>query len=398
MLNIVGTLSMAVNQWMQVILITRLLGLYEVGLFTYILALMGPLVLFTRFSLARLVPTQRKLNYDYIIFKQFRKVMNHSFIFVSIVLMIFIDLNIYESLCLFAFVIFRFYENKEEFIYTENIAESRIHVLGLSKIYRSIVTIILFTATLFIFESLLLGIISMLVSQLLVYYLYDRKHSFSLEKPEPPMTFRHFKNIFLLGISLAAVELMSSMVTNIPRYVLEHFHSVEVLGVFATIMYFTIITNNIVIAINEGVIAGLARTAAVSTVKFYRAFFKLCGMFLVLIVLGEIILFFFGNDILVLVYGTEFMGYQREMILLGILLFFIVYTTLLEMALNVFNLYTHQVVMQTITFFATIFLSLLVIIPFGLTGAFIVGIIAHALLMAGQIGVLIHHWKFKAVI
>src|SRR5699024_6563447 len=134
MMNIVGTIFMAFNQWLQVILITRLLGLYEVGLFSYFLALTGPLVLFTRFSLSRLVPTQTKLSYDYAIFKQFRDITNYGFIIMAVVTMIFIDLNVYESLCLLVFILFKYFENKEEFIYTENIAESRISFLALSKI------------------------------------------------------------------------------------------------------------------------------------------------------------------------------------------------------------------------------------------------------------------------
>src|SRR5699024_4378963 len=140
-MNIVGTLLMAINQWLQIILITRLLGLYEVGLFSYFLALTGPLVLFSRFTLARLLPTQRRLKYDYIIFKQFRTVTNYAFIIVSIILMIFIDLGMYEKICFMIFIIFKYYENKEEFIYTENIAESRILFLGQSKIIKSIVII-----------------------------------------------------------------------------------------------------------------------------------------------------------------------------------------------------------------------------------------------------------------
>lgn len=162
-------------------------------------------------------------------------------------------------------------------------------------------------------------------------------------------------------------------------------------------MYFATITNNIVIALNEGVISSLAKEARVSVRLFYESFFKICGVFLGLIIIGEVILVLFGNDILVLVYGEKFMGYQNEMILLGILLFFIVYTTLLEMAMNVFNLYNQQVIMQAITFIITIVLSIIVIVPFGLTGTFMVGIITHALLMAGQIGLLIHHWKVKVI-
>jgi len=386
---------MAFNQWLQVILITRLLGLYEVGLFSYFLALTGPLVLFTRFSLSRLVPTQTKLSYDYAIFKQFRDITNYGFIIMAVVTMIFIDLNVYESLCLLVFILFKYFENKEEFIYTENIAESRISFLALSKIYKSILTIILFAASIFIFESLLMAMVSLLLAQVLIYYLYGIKFMFSPRKPVTKLNFSDFKKIFALGIGLSLVEVLSSLVSNVPRYMLEYFHSVEILGIFATIMYFALITNNIVFALNEGFIARLAHQARQSTALFYRTFFKLCSAFLILIVFGEVILVLFGNDILILVYGEEFRGYQREMILLGILLFFIVYTKLFEMALNVFNLYTHQVVMQTITFITTIILSVVVIIPFGLAGAFIVSISTHGLLMMGQIAILLHHWKYK---
>jgi len=394
-MNIVGTLLMAINQWLQIILITRLLGLYEVGLFSYFLALTGPLVLFSRFTLARLLPTQRRLKYDYIIFKQFRTVTNYAFIIVSIILMIFIDLGMYEKICFMIFIIFKYYENKEEFIYTENIAESRILFLGQSKIIKSIVIIILFSISTFIFESLMMSITSLFIGQFLVYYFFDRKHSISIKNDWSSMTAAQFKNIFLLGFGLCVVEILSSLSTNIPRYILEEFHSVEVLGIFATIMYFTVITNNIVMAINEGVIANLSRESMASIRKFYRSFFKLCIMFSVLIIIGEIILILYGNDIVILVYGSEFIGLEREMILLGVLLVFVVYSKILEMALSILNLYKQLVFIQMLTFVSTLVLSLIVIIPYGLTGAFIVAIITLSLMVAGQIGVLIHHWQHQ---
>lgn len=398
MMNIVGTIFIALNQWLQVILITRLLGLYEVGLYSYFLALTAPLVLFARFSLSRLVPTQTKLSYDYAIFRQFRDITNYGFIVTAVAAMIFIDLNFYESMCLFVFILFKYYENKEEFIYTENISESRISFLASSKIYKSILTMILFTIAIVIFDSLLMAMVSLFISQVLIYYFYGLKFTYSPGKPVVRLNSGDFKKIFALGIGLSLVEVLASLVSNVPRYMLEYFHSVEILGIFATIMYFALITNNIVFALNEGFIAGLAQQARQNIRLFYKSFFKICGVFLGLIAVGEVVLILFGNDILVLVYGEEFMGYQLEMLLLGVLLFFVVYTKLFEMALNVLNLYTPQVVMQTITFIATIVLSAAVIIPYGLPGAFIVTISTYGLLMLGQMVILLHHWKYKVSI
>ncbi|CAM2938366.1 lipopolysaccharide biosynthesis protein [Salinicoccus roseus] len=394
-LNIVGTLLFALNQWMQVILITRMLGLYEVGLFSYFLALTAPLVLFSRFMLIVLVPTQKKLSYDYVIFHEFRNLANYGFIIGSLLVLLFVDLNIYESLCLFIFVLFKFYENKEDFIYTENIAEARISFLAYSKIYKSIVSIVLFAAAVFIFDSLLMAILSLLISQMLIYYVYDCRFSFSKKRAKLGIRWREFKNIFILGLGLSIVELLNSLVSNIPRYALEYFHSVETLGIFATIMYFVIITNNIVVAISQSVVAGLSKEAEESAAKFYRSFLKLCGIFLILIIVGEAILLTFGNNLLVLVYGERFDGYQTEILLLGILLIFTVYTKLFEMALSIFNIYNLQVLLQGTTFIAAVILSFVIIVPYGLTGAFIVVILTYLILAAGQIGVLIHHWKYK---
>ncbi|MCG1008449.1 oligosaccharide flippase family protein [Salinicoccus sp. ID82-1] len=394
-MNIVGTLLFAINQWVQVILITRLLGLYEVGLFSYFLALTGPLVLFSRFMLSVLVPTQRKLSYDYVIFHEFRKITNYAFILGSVVVMLFVDLNIYESLCLMIFVLFKFYENKEEFIYTENIAEARIGFMAKSKIYKSIVTIVLFTAASFMFRSLLLTVLSLLVSQMLIYYFYDRRFSFSATRVKIGIRWMEFRNIFILGIGLSTVELLNSLVSNIPRYILEHYHTVETLGIFATIMYFVIITNNVVVAINQSVVAGLAKEAQNSAGNFYHSFFRLCGMFLLIIIAGEVILLLFGNDILVLVYGEQFMGFEKEMLLLGVLLIFTVYTKLFEMALSIFNIYNLQLLLQGTTFIAAIIFSFIIIIPYGLSGAFIVVIINYLILALGQVGVLVYHWKYK---
>ncbi|GAB3064004.1 hypothetical protein JCM19029_22060 [Salinicoccus sesuvii] len=389
---------LALSQWGQVILLTRLLGVYEVGLFSYFLALTGPLVLFSRFMLSVLVPTQKKLSYDYQVFHQFRMLTNVSFLLFSSVLMLSSKLSFYESACLGIFVLFKFFENKEEFIYTENIAESNIAFLAYSKIYKSILTLALFTVITVTFNSLLFSISSLLVAQWIIYYFYDRRYSYVLKQQKVKLEWLQFKNIVGLGIGLTAVEVLNSFVTNIPRYMIEHFHGIETLGIFATIMYFSTITNNVVVAINETFVASLAKTSHSNIALFYRSFLRLCMMFLILVGIGEIILLLFGNRILVFVYGEQFEGFQQEMMLLGILLFLVVYIKLFEMALSILNIYRLQVILQSSTFVLTLVLSIAVIIPFGLKGAFIVAIITHSMLATGQLAVLVHHWRTKDLV
>src|SRR5699024_12562204 len=103
-------------------------------------------------------------------------------------------LGMYEKICFMIFIIFKYYENKEEFIYTENIAESRILFLGQSKIIKSIVIIILFSISTYIFESLMMSITSLFIGQFLVYYFFDCKHSISIKNDLFSYTTAKFKN------------------------------------------------------------------------------------------------------------------------------------------------------------------------------------------------------------
>lgn len=394
MLHVFSTLLFSLNQWLQVILITRMIGLYEIGLFSYFLAIVGPIVLLSRFSFSDLVPTQKKYNFGYTIFLKFRNIFNNLFLVSIVIMSFFFDFTTYEIICFLIFSLFKFYETKEDFIYTENISESNIQFLAHSKIIKSVVTTALFSLAVFITGSLLAAILSLLVSQILIYYLYDKKYSsYDIEQAKI-FSRAHFKHIFWLGLGLSAVGLFSSLNANIPRYVLEHYHSVETLGIYATIMYFSIISLNIVITINQSLIAELVRTASTSIRDFYKFFSKILLFYLIAIIIGNIILIFYGNTILVFIYGEQFDGFQRELVLLGIFISLIVIEKSFEMALNIFNLYNIQVVFQVINIVLTVVLSFIFIVPYGISGAFVVAILTGLFVVIGQITAILYTRNF----
>ncbi|KKK33916.1 hypothetical protein WN59_09925 [Salinicoccus sediminis] len=393
-LHVFSTLLFSFNQWIQVILITRLIGLYEMGLFSYFLAIVAPLVLFSRFSFSDLVPTQRKYSYGYTIFARFRGILNYIFLLSMAGFALVMDFRPYEMACLMLFSLFKFYETKEEFIYTENIAEGNIRFLAHSKIIKSVVTVLFFTLSVVVTHSLMAAIISLLAAQVLVYYLYDRRFASYDHHMAKLFGRMHFRHIFWLGIGLSVVGLLSSLNANVPRYFIEHYHSVEDLGIYATIMYFAAIASNIVITVNQSYIAELALAAREGFRKFYGEFFKMMGIYLVAIVIGNAVLILYGNDILVFVYGEAFRGHQTDMVLLGVFISLIVLEKSFEMALNVFNLYNIQVMLQAVNLIFTVALSALLIVPYGIRGSFVVAVITAAAIVLSQISTLLLTRKY----
>lgn len=391
MLNVLGTLLVAFSQWIQIILITRIIGIYEVGLYTYFLAILAPFVMFNRFSFSTLVPTQKKFNYGYGVFLKFRKILNYFILIILAVLSVFLSLDIYEYICFIIFILFKFYETKEEFIHTQNITESNIHVLAMSKIYKSILNLIFSIVVVLLFESLLILIFSLLLSQILVYYFYDIKYLEFNKYEYNHVKYIQLKNIFIIGVGLTLVTVISSLNANIPRYFIEHFHNIEQLGIYSTIMYFAVIINNIIIAVNQSVISKLVERASLKINLFYKSYMKLLFLYIILIIIMCLILIPFGTDLLVIIYGDQFTEYTFEVMLLAVHISLMTIYKVLEMALSIFNYYNSQVILQIFSIFFTIALSFLFIIPYGISGAFYVTIVTFLLIIAGQVIILIYH-------
>ena len=76
--------------------------------------------------------------------------------------------------------------------------------------------------------------------------------------------------------------------------------------------------------------------------------------------------------------------------LLGIFISLIVIEKTLEMVMNIFNLYNIQVVFQIINIVLTTVLSIIFIVPYGISGAFTVAIVTGLFVVAGQILVIIY--------
>lgn len=392
-LNIVGTLMIALCQWLQVILITRVLGLYEVGVFTYFLAVMGPLVLLARFSLSILVPTQEKLNYSFQTFFYYRNVMNLVFVGAGVIVTLTLGLTIYEKLCLIIFIIFKYYETKEEFVYTENIALGHIQFLAQSKIYKSIVTTLMFVAAVIIFESLMAAVMSLFFSQFLVYLFYTGRYTTVNHKDRFSISRKQFKNIFILGIGLTLVEVLSSLMTNIPRFLIEHYFSMVELGIYGTLMYAATLTSNIIIAINQAVVSKLVNYRKENHRQFNVYLVKLFLILTVLIILGELVLITYGTQIFAFIYSDVFLEFNTEMILLAILLSFQVYSKVLEMIMSILNQYKIQVMMQGITFILIVVLSFILIAPYGITGALLAALITQVLHLLAQVIAVVYYNK-----
>lgn len=387
-LNIIASLLLAFSQWLQIIIITNFLGLSDVGVFTLIIAILGPMVLMSRYSFFSLIPTENYHQLSLNKYKSARIIFNILYLTIIIFLLIVLQIDWYSKICLILYAIFKFYENQEEFIYIENVVRKNLKFLAYSKIIKSILSIVLFYFCIFFSNSLIIGIIGLIISQIAIYYVWDKRFS-TLARSTYRLKMIDFKIILKLGMSLTIVSIFTSLVTNIPRYTIEFYYDSSTLGIYATLLYFVLLANNVTITLNTTFIVDFTESLEKGKKYFVKKFVRIMLIYTLLGLIAFLIFSIYGSEILSSVYGLNYDNYEDEILLLSIYLMLTILSKYMEMILNVLNAYLDQAKIHFFSLILTLLLSLMLIPEHGLAGALFVNVTTFILVIVVQISLII---------
>jgi len=114
-------------------------------------------------------------------------------------------------------------------------------------------------------------------------------------------------NLTLLALPLGFVMLLISLNSNIPRYFVEHYLGERQLGIFAAISYLMVVGTTIVSALGQSASPRLAKHfASGNGTAFRNLLIKLVVIGMLLGVLGFLVVFIAGREVLTLLYRSEY--------------------------------------------------------------------------------------------
>jgi O-antigen/teichoic acid export membrane protein len=184
----------------------------------------------------------------------------------------------------------------------------------------------------------------------------------------------------MLAFPLGIVMGIISLNTNIPRYAIEKFLGSRELGIFAALAYTTVAVNMFIQALGQAVCPRLARHFADGDIKGFNALLKKMVLInLVIGVVGVLIIFFGGKEILTLIYTREYAAYSGLFIVLMISAMLSGIASALGYAMTAVRQFNLQVPLFSIVLISTGLISFLMIPHYGLYGAAI-ALIASALI------------------
>jgi O-antigen/teichoic acid export membrane protein len=180
----------------------------------------------------------------------------------------------------------------------------------------------------------------------------------------------HLKRLLVLSFPLGLVMTISSLNSNIPRYILERKLGTAELGIFASLAYLLTAMNLVVIALAQSVCTRLSRLFADNELDQFRSIMRKLIMFAVATgTIGGAVAAVAGGQILRVIYRPEYARHVDLLVLLVAASTINAVASFSGFGLTAARCFRAQVPMMLVTAITTVALTLLLVPHFGLIGA-----------------------------
>ncbi|MCC9661796.1 lipopolysaccharide biosynthesis protein [Pseudoalteromonas sp. MB41] len=309
----------AFYQWLVLIVITRKLGLNAAGLYAFILALSAPIFLLLSFQFRNVIASKVKEAVEESLYFKFRFFAGVLATFLTI--MVACLSNSYaptmNNLAITLFIcLIKLIDSIVDLKYGFYQREQSLDKLTLSLLIRGVVGSFLMAYIYFISELNLFGVLlSICLINLIVIMLIDFKSGLNFIFSKP-LVLAEARVVFLSTYTLGFVAVLDSLFVNGQRYVVSFLFGYEVLAQYVSIVYILIVSQLVVTSLGQIFISKLS---LFFSNKDFNNFLHLTHRLVVLSMIlggsGVLLAFFFGQEVLTLIYGKEVM-FDRQVILL----------------------------------------------------------------------------------
>jgi O-antigen/teichoic acid export membrane protein len=254
----------------------------------------------------------------------------------------------------------------------------QIQQIVYSRIFRSIVSPILFLILFYYTEDIVFASTGIFVSLLSTFYFFDKnvlvQQSIPLLSVIP---FKQFKRIVSKAFPMGIAAVLVILVVSIPLFILKESESDVVVGMYASIFYF-VTAGSLVLQSAMQVISPILthniKKNSVLVIKsiviksyFMAGLFGLIGIFLASI---------FGSYVLALLYGSSFKNLGDLLVIASLINFTLAFQAVGGVALTSFGVFKYQMYCMLFIIPIGYFSSLFLVSIYGINGALYAGAIS----------------------
>ena len=378
--NIVGTLCYSFTSLFFLIIVTRINGVEEAGVFTFAFSLS---------SLINVIGTYAGRTYqvtdnhditdtDYII----QKIVACILMFVCAITYVFIkDYSFYKVMVILLLVGYRMLESYSEALYGIIQKNGKLYQVGISMALKGILGIVIFLVIDIFTKNIIYSIIGLILITFIIILLLDirnRNKFYHVSK----INFQHVKLIFKCGFFTFVFTILTQYLINAPRYAIDDIMKEEFQTIFgiiimpATLMILCsqFLVQPFLVTLNEKIKNGNLK-------EFSKMIRLICFAMVGLGFLAEVVAYFIGIPFLELIYGIDLNLYLNSLliVILGALCYGISY--IMSTALIIFRKTFIQAVIYGVISLIAFFLAEQLVLEMGVFGAVLSYFISMLLLL-----------------
>ncbi|MRE71915.1 lipopolysaccharide biosynthesis protein [Mammaliicoccus sciuri] len=308
----------AISKFIFIIMITKYLSNTELGQYTLALAVTAPITLLFNMKLRSYIISTDGINFDKL--KYIRNISN----VLAVIFIFTICMVLYKNyLIVFLLVtIIKILEMNSEFYQGFPNKEKIFTTPAKIMIIRVVIITLVFCSFIYYTENLILALFSQVIIQFFI-LMIERKVNLKLVDLEKYNNNQTIKLIIFTVFPLGIVQALMSFSSSIPKYLLDIYGDVKLIGIFSAIVYLITIVNLFMSTLNQTLLPYIKSEYIKNQDKFNKTINIYCNTLFLIITLFLVILsFLIGEKLLQIVFNESFIKYNYLLIICAITIYF----------------------------------------------------------------------------
>lgn len=348
--NTIGTTLNAFSSFFLLIIITRINGVNDAGIYTFGFSIACLLYYIAAYSgrVYHVTDNTKSSDKDFILNKL---ITCFIMIIVTVLFILIRSYNNYKSVIIFMLCLIKCIEALSETFYAIFQKNEKLYKCGFSMGLKSLLYIIVFLVIDLITKNIIFSLIFVIVEHILIIIIYDIPNLLKLViLNEQKINIKNVKRILINGFFPFAISFLSLYVVNSPKYAIDNFLSENIQAIYGILVMPATITS----LLSQFIIHPYLTTINQSVLNDdYKRIIEIIKKFIkILFMIGIVVLivsYFFGIPILNIVYSVNLDKYRIcfIIIMIGSIfngISFILSNILIAMKKNIFQFIVYIVI------------------------------------------------------
>lgn len=309
--NTVGSTLYYFCVWLASVIIVRLSGFVDAGLFSLAMTVTNSPAVIALFNMRNFQASDLNGEFTDQTYMVSRVVSCAASFALCIGMVLFYGYEPMKAATILVFMCFKIVEGAVDVLYGIDQRKERLDYAGISLSIRGIGTLVAFIVVFLLSKSLLVSFLAMTLVSLSVVVIYDRHVTRPLmDGRKTEELWKAVGRLLLICLPLAVVLFLNNYAIMIPRLVLENNFGEEIMGYYSSVSSPTVVVQVAAQTLFAPLVPGLTRYYTEKQKKpFLKGLFGFFAFAGVLTVIAIALAYFFGEWLLVTVFGEEIVPY-----------------------------------------------------------------------------------------